>query len=171
MPLLIPVTQRGFAKITASRIWIVPQGVYDISVLLMASGAGGGATKGGGGGAALFVAHYTVTPGQQINAVVGAGGAPGANGQASSFDGVLWIQGGFADGSGGSRIGSPTGKQMAYGDVFNLGATFFATGYSTTSTAGGLAALANYPGFLPPGYGNGGDANAAGQGGLVEIFW
>lgn len=53
----------------------VPSKIKSICALCVGGGAGGGKTTGGGGGALAYANNIAVTPGQQIQVVVGAGGA------------------------------------------------------------------------------------------------
>ncbi len=173
MPYLAPLSSKGYVRYATpgTFTWNVPLGVYYVDVRMMASGAGGNASKGGGGAAGLFMYRYPVTPGQQITIVVPAAGAIGADGAPATFGTVLWVQGGFADGSGGSRMGGPTIGQISYGSFQVVGASFFASGSSGSASGKGAAALANFPGYFLPGYGNGGGLNEPGQPGIVEVFW
>lgn len=68
-------------KLTSSGNWVVPAGVYKVSVILVSGGFGGGngysGGGGGGGGAITIFCDFPVQPGQSIPYVVGAGGAGG----------------------------------------------------------------------------------------------
>lgn len=66
--------------------WTVPDGIYSISVTGCGGGGGGGSGDGGanndgpgygGGGSNLITQTFSVTPGQVLNIVVGAGGTVG----------------------------------------------------------------------------------------------
>ena len=99
--------------------FVVPEGVYDLDILVVAGGGGGaGAHRwdGSGGGAGGMVEGYLfVEPGQEFNITVGAGGAGGVgnargvNGQNSFFGPIEALGGGagriqndFRDGGSGS---------------------------------------------------------------------
>lgn len=86
-------------------IWTVPAGVYFIDVFIMGGGGASkyvtvtynsvGSTGGGGAGYIKNIVKMAVTPGQQINLVVGAGGTTNTNenlnpsdGGTTSFSGV-----------------------------------------------------------------------------------
>jgi hypothetical protein len=69
-----------------SSSWVVPAGVYSITVTGSGGGGGGGSGDGGanndgpgygGGGSNLISQTYSVTPGQLINIFVGSGGSVG----------------------------------------------------------------------------------------------
>ena len=68
--------------------WTVPSGVTSVQIEVWGAGGGGGSggagsgangASGGGGGAYCKKNALTVTPGQTISYVVGAGGAKGVN--------------------------------------------------------------------------------------------
>lgn len=72
---------KKIATLTTSGTYTVPDGVYQILVLLVGGGgSGGGIVKsgdwsgGGGAGGAVLYGILTVTPGQKINYTIGAGG-------------------------------------------------------------------------------------------------
>ena len=91
--------------ITQSGTWTVPSGVGTIDIFLCGGGGGGGnggsTTGGGGGGGGYTTMQWAVkvTPGQQFNVVIGAGGAAGQDGGATSF-GSYSVAGGKAGYSG-----------------------------------------------------------------------
>jgi len=134
-----------------------------LEVLVVAGGGGGGmGWEGGGGGAGgvLHSSNYSVSPGQEISVVVGAGGIGGnggasidaTNGNNSSF-GTLTAVGGGAGGSlygatgasGGSGGGAPWGKTPG-------------SGTSGQGHAGGGSTAGQYVGA-----GGGGGAGGPGQ--------
>ena len=97
-------------------VWTVPNGVREVSYLVVGGGGGGGAGSGnymGGGGGAGFAVTGTVavTSGTDLTIRVGAGGAGGAsglegeNGVESSLGGgiVVTAAGGGAGGGGASK--------------------------------------------------------------------
>lgn len=106
-----------------SYVWTVPSNVFSISVVCVGAGGSGGASYatsapvyspggGGGGGGLSYVNSISVSPGQQFNVVVGAGGASvkrstantvrnGNNGGDSSFGDTIAIARGGAGGQGG----------------------------------------------------------------------
>lgn len=122
-----PEIKKSFAAsdtFTSSGTWVAPTGIYAVNILVVAGGGGSGmGTKntvrnagGGGGGGLIYMENYSVTPGSDINAVVGGGGAgatatsaTGSNGSNSSF-GSLTAVGGGGGGSSGNRPGSNGGS-------------------------------------------------------------
>lgn len=144
-----------------SHTFTVPTGVTAISAVCIGGGGsggndGGGASsgQGGGGGGLSYVTNYSVTPGQVLNVVVGAGGA-GASGNASSGNAggassiktqdnsttICLANGGGAglsntSGADPNNGGSTTG---AVGDVTNAGGTG-GGGHSSRGAGGGGAA-------------------------------
>ena len=94
--------------ITASRSWPVPSGVRNnqFEVRIFGGGGGGGqqfrwdsgdidtyASSGGGGGW-MNNAILTLTPGQSISILIGAGGIVGASGETTTFGSYLSANGG-----------------------------------------------------------------------------
>ena len=152
----------------------VPAGVTNVIVTGYGGGGGGtqgtpeqtfGSSGGGiyyyppqdghGGGAAIpgtFIA--SVTPGQVLTVVIGAGGGPGADGGVSRVIGVSSII--FGGSAGGA--GSPNGQNSPY-STGGLGAS--TTG--ATATTGGIASGG--------GAGYGGSGAAGGGPGYVIISW
>ncbi|WP_027399859.1 glycine-rich domain-containing protein [Anaerovorax odorimutans] len=111
VPLGITEGYKNRVVVTASGNWTVPNGVIEIRAVLIGGGSGGiaGANGGsgsrgtntsspgigasgsggkggvGGSGGKIFDTTIEVTPGQTIAAVIGAGGAAGQNGTATTF--------------------------------------------------------------------------------------
>lgn len=140
-----------------STSWTVPAGVTKVEVLVVAGGgAGGYATTnqtgpgGGGAGGLIYDPAYSVTPGQSISVVVGAGGTGAiAGGQADNGDnsqfGELIAIGGGGGGAGGN--GTPPTADGAAG------------GSGGGGGAAGTAEERRYGGAGTPGQGHsGGDA-------------
>lgn len=146
----VPFISRGQQVFTASGTFTVPARVSRIDVFLVGGGSGGQWGKnryGGGGGGAGYtktIKSMAVTPGQQISAIVGAGGSGGipwpnytaaGNGGQSSFGGnaasggtiKLRIEasgasypmnggnGGSGGGMGGNTAGSSVNNYAGYG--------------------------------------------------------
>jgi formylglycine-generating enzyme required for sulfatase activity len=139
--------------------FIVPAGVTEVDVLVVAGGGGGGGTIGGGGGAGglVYESGYTVTPGSSMTVRVGDGGLggigynnPGQAGQqgGNSVFGTITAIGG---GGGAGWIGHPP----------------------TDGGSGGGSANSVPPGSGTPDQGfNGGQSNAnrgGGGGGASEV--
>lgn len=147
--------------------WIVPAGVTSIKVEVWGGGgAGGGCNSAfgttygsGGGGGASNEATFIVSPGQQYNISIGAGGtgsndASGTAGGATTFTGA----GGTVaanGGSGGARRGG-SGGAGGTGGAFTGGTG----GTATNQGAGGGGAAGNF------GNGNNGANDASGSGGI-----
>lgn len=106
--------------------WTVPAGIYRLRVRCWGAGGGGGfgvdptAHGGGGGGAGMAYKVWTVSPGDSVSVVVGAGGAGGvgpanAAGTAGANSTVtiggvsITGQGGGAGGAGPGGIGGTPG--------------------------------------------------------------
>ena len=95
--------------------FVVPEGVYDLDILVVGGGGGGaGAHRwgGAGGGAGGMVEGYLfVEPGQEINLTVGSGGAGGEgsvigdNGESSFFGPIEALGGGGARNANTKRDG------------------------------------------------------------------
>jgi hypothetical protein len=107
-----------------SATWKVPSGSTSAVVLVVGGGGGGGQDRGndypGGGGAGGVICQRIsdLVPGEEINIVVGNGGAVSTNGSGSSFGTYITAIGGGAGGSplstniagsGGSGGGTYTG--------------------------------------------------------------
>lgn len=131
--------------ITASSTFTVPAGVNQLFVRVWGGGGGGGGsgtvaqTAGGGGGGGYAEGVISVSPGQTISAVVGAGGAGGVGGAggaggASSF-GTLTANGG----SGGqpNPIGSGGAGGTASGPGLNVTGSGGGSGQDTFAGHGG----------------------------------
>lgn len=81
-------------KITASKFWTCPDGVFCITALIVGGGGGGGgggegSTGGGGGqgGACLLARDIGVTPGQSYQIIIGNGGAAGTTSATTGYKG------------------------------------------------------------------------------------
>jgi len=88
-------TGKGIARFTANGSFTIPAGVTTVYVSGCAGGGGGGgsgsgssswmaAAGGGGAGQSVIRQPFTVTPGQKLTIVIGAGGAAGLGGPANS---------------------------------------------------------------------------------------
>jgi len=99
---------------TGTQTWVVPQGVFDVSIVAVGGGGGGGGNTGadgpgsaaGGGGGLGWVNNVEVTPGESYTVAVGAGGTAGTTTSdggdgGDSFveiDGTTIVLGGGGDG-------------------------------------------------------------------------
>jgi hypothetical protein len=92
----------------------IPASSGSVEVLIVGGGGGGGSSSGGGGGAGgvIYIPATNVISGSSYSVVVGAGGASGTNGQASSVFGAVAAGGGMSGqydsvgGNGGSGGGA-----------------------------------------------------------------
>ena len=152
-------TQTEFLTSVGAGTWIVPDGVYSITVSCWGGGGGGGGAentgltgtrRGSGGGGGGFTSRtFSVTPGSPLSYSVGAGGLAGG-------------LGGGTGGTGGSSfftVGSTT--ITASGGVGGPGTRGSGNGNAGTGGSGGTGSggTTNFSG------GNGGTANGNGAGG------
>jgi hypothetical protein len=100
---------RSYTTYTSSSgTYTVPTGVTSIQYLVVGGGGGGGITLDGGGGAGgMLVGTMTVTSGQTISYVVGAGGASASAGSNSTFGALIAYGGGT--GTRGASSGNQNG--------------------------------------------------------------
>lgn len=188
-PLVSPVTY------TSSGSFIVPDGVYQLTVECWGGGgAGGGSTSNnyggsGGGGGGYSKGQVNVTPGQVINFNVGTGGtgstSNGTAGGTTSFL-TLTANGGNGGGSNSGAVG--TGGTATGGSISNITGSNGTSGGSIggnggTGAAGGTGGTggtnANGTAGNPPGGGGGGGergggnsrSGGAGADGQVLISW
>ena len=143
----IPLQTQGIQTFTASGAFTVPAGVTAIDVFLVGGGGGGGAGYainsssyqgggGGGGGRTKTQKSISVTPGQTMAVIVGAGGAgasviegspaTGGNGGTTSIviNGSTYSSAGGEGGigySGDGEGGSGGGSQGAYTGSYRSG--------------------------------------------------
>lgn len=122
--------------ITSSTNWTVPQNVNSVSVFLVGGGASGGSTAnysgawGGGGGGYTNSGSFSVSPLEQINIIIGAGGiatySKATEGSPTSFGKYLSAAGGLTSwgngGNGGSGGGAGAdGGYYSNGDPYGGG--------------------------------------------------
>lgn len=162
---------QGFSTLLrfgSSGSWKVPEGVTEIWVMLVGGGGGGGSSggvAGTGGSGGIAIGRATVTPGQVIPYVIGAGANKAGAGGASTF--LTLTATGGAGGSGGKGAAGGGSGDIVFGDYqrWNTGAEHPVRGlldrlYPTQAiriaveTAGlerfaatGSAATAWYPGY------------------------
>jgi hypothetical protein len=147
--------------LTTSQTWTVPAGVTNLmEVYLIGGGGGGGSDElwGGGGGGAGGVNHLTnvaVTPAQEIEAVIGAGGAPHTVGGDTTFG---------SDTANGGGYGANTQQNGGNGGCGGGAGNNLITSGGTGSQGedGG-----DYPGGAGVG-GGGGYSEEGGGGGSIE---
>ena len=166
---------------TSNGTFVVPAGVSEVSVLVVAGGGGGANTgSGGGGGGYVYDSSVSVTSGSSYPVTVGAGGgggaatgAPGTKGSNSVFStitaeggGAGYSHGNSSGGNGGSGGGAPikpsapaatpgTGSQG-----FSGGAGYVDAGWAGNNGGGGGAGSTGAAGGNTAGSGNGGNGLA-----------
>jgi hypothetical protein len=166
---------KNVLEITSSSQWTVPAGVEFIDIILIGGGGGGGngsATDSGAGGGSGFIdnSHLTVTPGEILNVIVGAGGDSSLSGGSSYLtkaDGKLlaWANGGGAGNDAGSLYGGGPGMGRCNGGSgqdYCMGCPS-----CTGQCGGGMCGMtsANSGGYGGTGYGAGGGGGGAGESG------
>ena len=147
--------------LTGSGTWVVPAGVTQVSVLVVAGGGGGGLDgkkgPGGGAGGLIYDAAFSVTG--SISYSVGAGGigygssGGPTNGEDSVFGTLTAIGGGRGNASGGSGGGGTPGGTGASGTAGqgNAGGSGYDLNPWSSGGGGGAGAV-------------GGDASASSYG-------
>ena len=165
-------TTKGQQTFTASTIFTIPAGVRSIDLFCVGGGAGGGGgdglapTNAGGGGGAGYTTtqkNISVTPGQQINIIVGAGGTGGN-----------WINGSGVSNAGGLSKVTINGQDYC---IANGGSVAFGAGSKGGSGGGGGGRMTS---GTSQSAGNGGsngsngfegyDYGGAGQGTTTKAF-
>ena len=164
-----------------------------VEVLVVAGGGSGGVDNGGGGGAGglIYNSNFAVTPGTQLTATVGDGGAaraggsddgPGNNGANSVFGSLTaygggggsgWTNASLPPGSSSYTGGNGAGQSASTSSGNSLGAGTGNRITGTTTVASGQGnnggtAVGGFAGGGGGGGGSGGNASngAAGAGGL-----
>lgn len=106
--LSISVCGQTTETFTSSTSWLVPGAVTSIDVVAYGAGAGGETKGAGGGGGAYVSTTIAVTPGQTLDILVPAGGAPGTDGGDAEVllgaSTLVRADGGLANGNGGGSI-------------------------------------------------------------------
>lgn len=145
---------KKIATLTASGTYTVPDGVYQILVLLVGGGGPGGSSfgtysgraAGGGAGGAVLYGILNVNPGQKIPYVIGQGGKPATSSSSAGGDGgytsfaQFMAQGGGPGGNAESDNDDTSG--IPSGSNFQLNsASYSANGYiGRCGTMGGAGA-------------------------------
>lgn len=153
--------------------WVVPAGITRVSVVTVGGGSAGrcGTIKqGGGGGALAYVNNISVTPGETLGVIVGAGGTGSTGGDSSFKRGCTTLAGagGGSFGIGGAII---TGTGGAGGAPGSPGSNASGTGgggaggYSGAGGAGGTGG--NYSSGAAGSAGTGGAGGGGGGGGFT----
>lgn len=154
-------TAHGRAAFTSSGMWTVPAGVRSINIHCTGGGGASGipnsrdkyAGGGGGGGYTAYKKEISVSPGQEVSCVVGAGSEIGG------YDTDKGVNGGESSASiNGMAVVSAKGGRSGYASI---------TGYKQGS--GGSSGGRGYtPGHSPAG--NGGSDGSPGQGTTTREF-
>lgn len=157
----IPIKKNGFDShqfITVSGDFIVPQFIKRLRIHAWGGGGGGmqinaGGAAAGGGGGAYGCAIKTVTSGQVIPIVIGAGGAGGTSGAGSAG----------SDGTATTILGMSAGGGKGATGINTPGAGGTATGFDYAFRGGSGNGAAN--GVASGSARNGGSAPLGGAGG------
>ena len=180
-----PQGQQAYTAGSGTYTFVVPDGVYQISAVLVGGGGGGNGGGNGGGssragcGGALAYATFPVTPGETLTVIVGSGGAQSTGGGASSIQRsgtvLFTAQGGLYNHTS-TRALPVSGAITCYGGA---GGLCSANGYGGGGGAGGYGATTDgsdarggdgYYGSTvmggTSGQNNGGGSNGAGGGGI-----
>jgi hypothetical protein len=163
--------------------WLVPDGVYNVDVLVVAGGGGSGKGEahnernagGGGGGGLVFIEDYSLSSySSSITFSVGSGGAgatsvssKGSNGGNSSFGNLTAIGGG-----GGGSSGNVNGSDGGSGGGGGCYASSLGTGGADTQS--GQSGDSGIYGFGTDGetaYSDGGYYYPGSGGGATNTSW
>ena len=168
-------------NLTGSGDWEVPDGVTELTDVLLVGGGGsggrGGTSSGGGGGAGgvLHLSNVAVTPGELVAYSVGSGGdavsvtSRGLMGQASVFGTHEALGGGWGGGgpftglNGPGGSGGSGGGGMAGATPVDAGNEFGGDGEPGQGHGGGDGVLVASLGAANVVAGGGGGAGSAGQ--------
>lgn len=135
--------------------WTVPTGVTSVSVYALSGGSAGrtsGSGSGGSGGSYAYLNSHAVTPGEDIEVVVGAGGlAPSGGGGVSTFRNATTLRAAYF-----STVGTSNG---------NGGTGGTATSSGSSDMGGGGGGAAGYSGNNTGAGGNGNTNGSNGSGG------
>lgn len=154
--------------LTTSQTWTVPTAVTILMDVYLIGGGGGGGNDGqwgGGGGGAGGVLHLTnqsVTPAQEIEVVIGAGGAPHAVGGDTTFGSDTAYGGGLgantqqAGGNGGCGGGAGNNLVLSGGTGSQGSNGGGNTGGSVVGGGGGYSQAGGASGNTGAGYGGAG---------------
>ena len=166
----------------SSGTFSVPDGITRVDVLVVGGGGGGSGSVSGGGGAGGLVWQegHSVTPGTDIDVVVGAGGAggatqsPGSNGANSSFGSIVAAGGGRGAGAGNVNAAAGDGGSGGGGARYGT-SNPHPTGGSRTAGQGNSGGNANPDADSYAGGGGAGGvgqsiASGAGNGGIGRDF-
>jgi hypothetical protein len=171
----------GTERFNGDETFIVPQGVIRITFFAMGGGGAGGGCNtthggGGGGGSQGVMGFFDVTPGEELNVHVGAGGL-GASGAIGGEGGSSIIRRGndlidivIVQGCGGGKVGS-AGGQGVTGPLVSDGAggttsdtrLLFNRGGDGGATLAGNSGLSSL--YASPGSGGAGSGGVRGGGG------
>lgn len=155
---------------TGTTTWQVPEGVENITGLVIGGGGGGSTTSSAGGGAnggALRNASgINVTPGEILTITVGRGGGPALVGTTGGYSNITNSTSStllLASGGGGGTVASPrpnNGTSTTLSAVVTGGNGGYGGNGTGSATAGGGGGAGGYSGDG----GDGGDAGGANNG-------
>lgn len=171
-----------YTDITTSGQWTVPSGLIGGKIFVIViggGGSGGGTTNGymgtGGGSGHLSYGTLSVSAGQVLTAVIGAGGSKPSSGALGNAGGTTSFGGiSAAGGSGGQRYNDSNSKG-GYGGAGGGGAY---TGDGGDASFGGGGGSSSYSGGNGGIFGGGGGTNGStsgtggtygGKGGTVSV--
>jgi hypothetical protein len=163
--------------------WTVPAGVSQISMVGIGGGGAGGSAYGaqlgywgkGGAGGALAWSAASVTPGDNIKIIVGAGGygsltsSPGATAETTYIchvgNNCAFLSAGGGQSGGTGDLSSYT--TLALGGIYTVDGSNIASGGGNGGAGGGIVRVTDEAGNIVNGYpgGGGGAGGYAGNGG------
>lgn len=146
---------------------VVPANVSSISAVGIGGGAGGGNSEGGGGGggALAYKNNVSVTPGETLTVIVGAGGAAQSAGGATQIKRGSTILLEALGGAAGNGNGGGLGGQISFGIYADGGGNGGDGGGNTFGGTGGGGGTGGYGGSL--GNLSGGNGGKGGVNGSV----
>lgn len=177
-PVSLSLTGTGIAPVEGQRAftspgsysWVVPDGVYSVSMVAVGAGGGGGGGAAataynyggggsGGGGGLSYVNNVAVTPGEALTIVVGAPGSGGSQG-GERYKGLTGGTGGASQILRGATV-----LGQAFGGTGGSGGGLAQYGGGVGGSGGAGGPAAGAPGGGRGGNGSAGSGNGQGAGG------